>query len=142
MSCEARQQGDEMQCGRCGLTWGVDDTERPACAPRIDKRAIPTRALTHAVRRIESAQQLVSQPVPANPYGCHSNPRPTRGQVTHEAQEGWEDVVIPAYYSDDGPYRTRVPVMVPVKYVFEEPCQHAAAGAAAIDKRCGGCPHA
>lgn len=54
-ACEALRQGDEMQCGRCGLTWAVDDPARPPCAPKIDKRAIPTRATTIAVKRLEEA---------------------------------------------------------------------------------------
>lgn len=31
--CQARQQGDEMQCGRCGLSWDVNDADRPDCSP-------------------------------------------------------------------------------------------------------------
>ena len=29
--CQAQQRGDEMQCGRCGLTWGITDADRPEC---------------------------------------------------------------------------------------------------------------
>lgn len=29
--CEARRTHDEMQCGRCGLCWGIDDPEPPTC---------------------------------------------------------------------------------------------------------------
>lgn len=31
MTCSAQQQGDEMACGRCGLRWGVADTDPPQC---------------------------------------------------------------------------------------------------------------
>lgn len=33
MSCQARREGDQMCCGRCGLAWDVDDEERPECRP-------------------------------------------------------------------------------------------------------------
>ena len=29
--CEARQYSDQMQCGRCGLAWDVNDPEPPEC---------------------------------------------------------------------------------------------------------------
>lgn len=74
--CEARQHGDEMQCGRCGLTWATNDPERPACAPRIDKRAIPTRAATVAVARLEGAEALNFAPVELT---SHPNPERVRG---------------------------------------------------------------
>jgi hypothetical protein len=48
MSCEARQYGDEMKCGRCGLSWDVNDADRPNCSRAIDRRAIPDRRVTHA----------------------------------------------------------------------------------------------
>lgn len=54
-SCEATQQGDQMQCGRCGLAWDVSDTDPPRCGPRIDKRAIPARTVTRAVGRVMSS---------------------------------------------------------------------------------------
>lgn len=31
MTCQARREGDQMCCGRCGLAWDVDDEERPEC---------------------------------------------------------------------------------------------------------------
>lgn len=40
--CAARQEGDEMACGRCGLRWDVTDLERPACRPAT-LRSVPTR---------------------------------------------------------------------------------------------------
>lgn len=30
--CQARQYGDQMQCGRCGLSWDTNDPERPECS--------------------------------------------------------------------------------------------------------------
>ena len=29
--CQARRVGDQMQCGRCGKQWDVNDPERPQC---------------------------------------------------------------------------------------------------------------
>lgn len=29
--CEAKQYSDQMCCGRCGLTWDVNDPEPPKC---------------------------------------------------------------------------------------------------------------
>lgn len=29
--CQARRVGDQMQCGRCGKQWDVNDPERPPC---------------------------------------------------------------------------------------------------------------
>lgn len=34
MTCAAIQHSDQMQCGRCGLAWDVNDSERPACLSR------------------------------------------------------------------------------------------------------------
>lgn len=31
MTCKARQYSDEMQCGRCGLCWDVNDPDPPKC---------------------------------------------------------------------------------------------------------------
>lgn len=31
--CKARQYSDEMQCGKCGLAWDVNDPEPPECRP-------------------------------------------------------------------------------------------------------------
>lgn len=40
--CHAQQCGDEMLCGRCGLTWAADDPEPPACAP-VERRLTTRR---------------------------------------------------------------------------------------------------
>lgn len=32
--CQATQYGDEMKCGRCGLSWDVKDADRPDCSPK------------------------------------------------------------------------------------------------------------
>ena len=32
-NCHARQYSDQMQCGKCGLTWDVNDPEPPKCNP-------------------------------------------------------------------------------------------------------------
>lgn len=31
--CYARQYSDQMQCGKCGLAWDVNDPEPPQCKP-------------------------------------------------------------------------------------------------------------
>ncbi len=31
MTCKAIRQGDQMCCGRCGLQWDIDDSDRPQC---------------------------------------------------------------------------------------------------------------
>jgi len=55
MACEAQRCNDQMQCGRCGLAWDVADPEPPKCGRKIDRRAIPERAVTRAVTRMETA---------------------------------------------------------------------------------------
>lgn len=32
--CAARRHCDQMQCGRCGLAWDVNDADAPACRPQ------------------------------------------------------------------------------------------------------------
>ena len=32
--CKARRYSDQMICGRCGLTWDVNDPEPPKCLSR------------------------------------------------------------------------------------------------------------
>lgn len=54
MSCEAQRINDQMQCGRCGLAWDVGDSDPPKCSRKIDRRAIPERAVTRAVARVEA----------------------------------------------------------------------------------------
>lgn len=34
-SCEARQYSDQMQCGRCGYAWDINDPDPPQCKPRL-----------------------------------------------------------------------------------------------------------
>lgn len=31
--CGAKRYSDQMQCGKCGLAWDVNDPEPPACRP-------------------------------------------------------------------------------------------------------------
>lgn len=31
--CDAKRNGDEMHCHRCGLQWSVNDNEPPSCVP-------------------------------------------------------------------------------------------------------------
>jgi hypothetical protein len=46
MTCNAIRSGDQMQCGRCGLSWDVNDPDRPACNPiNMAKRAQRERSL-------------------------------------------------------------------------------------------------
>lgn len=53
MACEARQYSDQMQCGRCGLAWDMNDPEPPECRRQVDRRAVPDRRITRAAERIE-----------------------------------------------------------------------------------------
>ncbi len=32
-NCKAYREQDTMVCGLCGLSWGVDDPDRPECNP-------------------------------------------------------------------------------------------------------------
>jgi hypothetical protein len=44
-----------MVCGRCGLQWDVADAEPPKCARTVDRRAIPSRSVTNADKRLDAA---------------------------------------------------------------------------------------
>lgn len=33
MSCEARRNGYDVTCARCGLAWDARDNDRPECRP-------------------------------------------------------------------------------------------------------------
>lgn len=35
--CQARQFGDQMSCGACGITWDTNDPDPPACH-NVDRR--------------------------------------------------------------------------------------------------------
>lgn len=132
-SCEAYQQGDEMHCGRCGTRWDVMDLERPACASKIDKRAIPTRSITRAVQRLEEAAPTPgTKPATLNPYGCHSKPRPVAGAVTHYAPAGYTGV------PGCGPAGL-TPIHRPIYHVMTTECKY---DRSAADSRCNGCPWA
>lgn len=37
MTCEARQQSDEMFCARCNLRWDVNDPAPPPCKKETKK---------------------------------------------------------------------------------------------------------
>lgn len=52
-TCEARRQGDQMQC-RCGLAWDLNDPEPPQC----QKAAVGNEALGEA-RKIISGNEGV-----------------------------------------------------------------------------------
>jgi ribosomal protein S27AE len=41
--CQAQQHSDEMQCGRCGLTWDANDPDPPRCNP-VERRLTIRRA--------------------------------------------------------------------------------------------------
>lgn len=155
-ACAAVQHGDEMQCGRCGLTWDVADPERPSCAPTFDRRAFSSRKVTTAVQRVEeSLENAVSSRSdrrqyprvdlvrphagpPASPrlHGCNGKPRPALGQVTHIAQSGWSEVFFDGF---GAPHRT--PVSVEIKHPFDNAlCPHGQSAAGLADRACTGCP--
>lgn len=48
--CKARRQGDEYQCGRCGLTWDAKEPEPPEC------RSV-------AKIELEKIRQMLAEPV-------------------------------------------------------------------------------
>lgn len=47
MTCAAIQHSDQMQCGRCGLAWDVNDEDPPACGRTVgdQRKAGLARAL-------------------------------------------------------------------------------------------------
>lgn len=49
MTCEARQYSDQMQCGRCGLAWDVNDPEPPRCRTAADQRTEANKRHGHRV---------------------------------------------------------------------------------------------
>ena len=62
--CQARTQGSDVYCHRCGLTWDLGDPERPACKPL----AHPRRAVADAVTRTERPTVApVSLVLPSDP---------------------------------------------------------------------------
>ena len=46
--CEARRHSDQMQCGRCGLTWDVNDESAPECK-KITTAAVAVKALLNSL---------------------------------------------------------------------------------------------
>ena len=74
--CRARRYGDEMQCGPCGLTWGVNDDAPPPCAPD-DPKAAGREALRELHRIVEGRRDDVAchacghrYPEHLGRYGC------------------------------------------------------------------------
>lgn len=45
-SCQAIQYSDQMQCGRCGLAWDVNDPDPPACSPTERRATVRAEAKT------------------------------------------------------------------------------------------------
>lgn len=64
--------------------------------------------------------------------GCHNQPRPAKGDVTHTAQAGWREVRLPDGTPD------RQPIYVDIRHVFEGGCHY---DRQADDKGCIGCKH-
>lgn len=142
-ACEARQYSDQMQCGRCGLAWDMNDFAPPPCKPTIDRRAIPSRAATTQARRVEDSiagalgiarSQWEIEP-PARRNGCHSKPRPVAGAVTHLAQDGY----FPPMPDAPAPGRARAQVarFVEIKHVMSTDCRY---DKRESDPACKGCP--
>lgn len=40
--CQARAEGDEMACGRCGTRWQAGDEDPPQCSP-VERRVTDRR---------------------------------------------------------------------------------------------------
>lgn len=36
LMCYARRINDQMQCGKCGLAWDIDDPEPPQCKNEVE----------------------------------------------------------------------------------------------------------
>jgi len=51
--CEARQYSDQMQCGRCGLAWDVNDPDEPDCLDETELAAIDSISKAHGVPKDE-----------------------------------------------------------------------------------------
>lgn len=56
MTCQARQHGDQMMCGRCGLAWDVGDNDPPKCSPRPAPLPISRPKRVPAAFRSKSAR--------------------------------------------------------------------------------------
>jgi len=66
-------------------------------------------------------------------YGCHNQPRPTAGAITHWAQEGFEHRPLNWGNID------RLPIWKPIHHVMTTACQYTKQHAA--DPGCAGCQH-
>lgn len=43
--CQARQYGDEMQCGRCKFLWDMDNKNPPRCLTAAEFRNDPLKPI-------------------------------------------------------------------------------------------------
>ena len=56
MTCKARQYGDQMICGKCGLQWDVNDPDAPECnggrVVRVESRQCGKRARLAKIKEL------------------------------------------------------------------------------------------
>lgn len=71
MKCHARQYSDQMNCGRCGLVWDMNDPNRPRCGLR------PTRPGWRIRLALWLAPEL--RPAPSSPPAPEPEPDDTLG---------------------------------------------------------------
>lgn len=56
--CHARQYGDQMCCGKCALTWDVNDPEPPECGHDIKAAPTPTPMVEHVEAGAQRGREL------------------------------------------------------------------------------------
>lgn len=67
------------------------------------------------------------------PYGCHNQPRPVAGAVTHLAQSGYEEPV-----DENWGWFSRKPRYVEIHHTMSTDCRY---DKSTTDPRCAGCQH-
>lgn len=67
-------------------------------------------------------------------YGCHNQPRPVAGAVTHQAQAGWGVVLL----KGNGCVPVRVPFMVDIRHIMSTDCRY---DKSATDPCCRACQY-
>jgi hypothetical protein len=68
-TCQARRYSDQMHCGRCGLTWDINDPEPPTCATEGQHRASgPLRGSFDERISIQKIRDLLNDPPSAKKY--------------------------------------------------------------------------
>lgn len=58
MTCAARQYSDQMHCGKCGLTWDMNDPEPPRCVTVADKELSKCYTALRSIKRRVTAEVI------------------------------------------------------------------------------------